>query len=82
MYMSKSDPNLKLGLTLKVVIDSGFSGSTVFTLYNHRSEDYWFTMGDKITQLVIMSIANAKLIETDSLDPTESGDGGFGSSGR
>jgi dUTP pyrophosphatase len=82
MLKSKSGLNVKFGLTSEGVIDSGFTGSIVCTLYNHKSEDYWFKEGDKITQLVIMPIADAKLIETDSLDATERGDGGFGSTGR
>ena len=80
---SKSGLNVKFGLTSDGVIDSGYTGSIVVKLYNHSSKDYWFDKGDKITQLVILPIADcSKLTETDSLDSTERGDGGFGSSGR
>lgn len=82
LLKSKSGHNVKFGLTNEGVIDSGYTGSIVVKLYNHTSEDFWFKEGDKVTQLVIVPIADARLIETDSLDSTERGNGGFGSSGR
>lgn len=81
LLKSKSGHNVKFGLTNEGVIDSGYTGSIVVKLYNHTSEDFWFNEGDKVTQLVIVPIADAKLIETDSLEATERGDGGFGSTG-
>jgi dUTP pyrophosphatase len=82
LLKSKSGHNVKFGLTNEGVIDSGYTGSVVAKFYNHTPDDYWFKEGDKITQLVIVPIADAKLHEVDSLDSTERGDGGFGSSGR
>lgn len=82
LLKSKSGHNVKFGLTNEGVIDSGYTGSIVVKLYNHTPYDYWFKEGDKITQLVIVPIADAKLYEVDSLDSTERGDGGFGSTGR
>ncbi len=82
LLKSKSGHNVKFGLTNEGVIDSGYTGSIVVKLYNHTSEDFWFNEGDKVTQLVIVPIADAKLVEVGSLDTTDRGDGGFGSSGR
>lgn len=82
LLKSKSGLNVKHGLTSEGVIDSGYTGSIVVKLYNHTHDDYWFKKGDKISQLVIVPIADATLIKVRSLDSTERGDGGFGSSGR
>lgn len=79
---SKSGLNVKHGLTSEGVIDSGYTGSIVVKLYNHTKRGYFVHKGDKITQLVILPIATPKLKQVDSLDETERGDGGFGSTGR
>ena len=79
---SKSGLNVKHGLTAEGVIDSGYTGSIVVKLYNHTSESYAFNEGDKIAQLVILPIITPDLELVDSLEDTERGDGGFGSTGR
>lgn len=63
-------------------IDSGYTGSIKVKLYNFNDFDYTVNPGDKIAQLVIQSIGNRWLIPTDTLDETERGDNGFGSTGR
>ena len=40
------------------------------------------TVGDRIAQLVIVPIPQLELEEVDSLDETDRGDGGFGSTGK
>ena len=81
---SKSGLNVKGGLTATGVVDSGFSGSIRVKLYNHSDEDYMFSRGDKITQLVLLYIAKPEngFEVVDHFDETERGDNGFGSSGR
>lgn len=79
---SKSGLNVKHGLTAEGVIDSGYTGSIVVKLYNHTSSSFYFKAGDKIAQLVILPIFTPDLELVDSLDPTDRGDGGFGSTGR
>lgn len=79
---SKSGLNVKHGLTAEGVIDSGYTGSIVVKLYNHTNKDYAFNKGDKIAQLVILPIITPELEPVDSLEETERGDGGFGSTGR
>ena len=68
-------------------VDSGYSGSIKVKLYSMWSRDYGTPMpdikaGDKIAQLVIQPIAECELVEVESLDQTERGDNGFGSTGR
>ena len=81
---SKSGLNVKGGLTATGVVDSGFSGSIRVKLYNHSDEDYMFSRGDKITQLVLLYIAKPEngFEIVDNFDETERGDNGFGSTGR
>ena len=81
---SKSGLNVKGGLTATGVVDSGFSGSIRVKLYNHSDEDYMFSRGDKITQLVLLYIAKPEngFEVVDNFEETERGDNGFGSTGR
>jgi dUTP pyrophosphatase len=79
---SKSGLNVRFGTLSEGVIDSGFTGAIVAKLYNHSEECYRVKKGDKITQLVILPILTPELEVVDSLDETERGDGGFGSTGR
>ena len=81
---SKSGLNVKGGLTATGVVDSGFSGSIRVKLYNHSDDDYMFSRGDKITQLVLLYIAKPEngFEVVDHFEETERGDNGFGSTGR
>jgi dUTP pyrophosphatase len=79
---SKSGLNVRYGLTSEGVIDSGYTGSIVVKLYNHTSKPYKVKKGDKISQLVILPIATPQLKIVDSLEDTERGTGGFGSTGK
>lgn len=82
MLKSKSGLNVKYGLTSEGVIDEGYTGSIAVKLYNHSETPYVVEAGDKISQLVIMPIIRPTLEVVDSLEETERGTGGFGSSGR
>lgn len=82
MLKSKSGLNVKHGLTSEGVIDVGYTGSIKVKLYNHSGHDYRVNEGDKISQLVIMPILTPTIELVESLDETERGDGGFGSTGR
>ena len=81
---AKSGLNVKGGLTATGVVDSGFSGSIRVKLYNHSDEDYMFSRGDKITQLVLLYIAKPEngFEVVDHFEETERGNNGFGSTGR
>lgn len=82
MLKSKSGLNVKHGIVSEGVIDVGYTGSIVVKLYNHSGFDYKVKAGDKISQLVILPILTPSLDLVDTLDDTERGDNGFGSSGR
>lgn len=64
------------------VVDEGYTGSIRVKLVNHGNEPYMVNKGDKISQLVILPILKPTLEIVDSLEETERGSNGFGSSGK
>ena len=82
LIKSKSGLNVKHGLTAEGVIDAHYTGSIRVKLYNHRNQCYNFNAGDKIAQLVIIPCLLPELELVDSLEETDRGDSGFGSTGR
>ena len=79
---SKSGLNVKHGLTAEGVIDAHYTGSIAVKLYNHTPDAYHFKAGDKIAQLVILPCLLPELELVDSLEETDRGTNGFGSTGR
>lgn len=63
------------------VIDSDYTGEIKVAIHNISNQDYTINPGDRIAQLVFMPVGIAELIECDTLDETERGAGGFGSTG-
>ena len=83
MLKSKSGLNVKHGIVSEGVIDVGYTGSIKVKLYNHSGYDYTVEAGDKITQLVILPLADVGALElVDELGETDRGNNGFGSSGK
>ena len=80
LITSKSGYMQKYGVTCRGTIDYGYTGSIKAVLFNHGRENVYIRKGQKITQLVIMPILLPELELVDSLEDTERGDGGFGSS--
>ncbi|WP_165246818.1 dUTP diphosphatase [Adlercreutzia sp. ZJ141] len=65
------------------LIDSNYRGEIKAILVNlDPTEPFAAQAGDRIAQLVIIKVPAVCLAETDQLDTTERGIGGFGSSGR
>ena len=65
------------------LIDSGYRGELKVCLINHDpTEPFEVTRGERIAQLVVQAVENVNFVEVDSLDESERGDKGFGSSGR
>lgn len=82
MLKSKSGLNVKHGITSDGVVDYGYTGSIVVKLYNHSDFAYKITAGDRITQLVIVPVIIPDLEVVKSLEETERGANGFGSTGK
>lgn len=64
------------------VVDSDYRGEIVVGLLNSSGEAYTIEPGERVAQLVIMPVTQARITVTDTLDETERGEGGFGSTGR
>lgn len=82
MLKSKSGLNIKHGITSEGVIDEGYTGSIRAKLYHNGFEPVTFEAGDKITQLVILPVIKPDIEIVDSLEETERGANGFGSTGK
>ena len=82
MITSKSGLMANEGITSRGTIDCGYTGSIKAVLFNHSRKDYIVEKGQKITQLVILPITTPELELVDSIEATERGNGGFGSSGK
>lgn len=63
------------------VIDSDYRGEVKVLLFNHGEYAYKIKRGDRIAQLLIVPSYRPKIEIVDSLDETERGAGGFGSTG-
>ena len=63
-------------------IDSDYRGEVRVILANLGSEPFEIVRGERIAQLVPAPVLRAEFSEVDSLDSTERGAGGFGSTGR
>ena len=75
---------LKNGVTVlntPGTIDEGYRGEIGVILANFGSEPFKVEKGAKIAQMVIAPCTRAEIAETDEVDDTVRGTGGFGSSG-
>ena len=79
---SRSGLYMNHGITSEGVVDEGYVGSIRVNLVNHSDTPYVVNKGDKISQLVILPILKPELEIVDSLEDTERGENGFGSSGK
>lgn len=64
------------------VIDSDYRGEVMTALHNHGKTPQTVEPGERIAQMVIAPYITANFLLSDSLDDTERGQGGFGSTGR
>jgi dUTP pyrophosphatase len=75
---------LKHGITLvnsPGTIDADYRGEIRIILGNMGKDAFTVTRGMRIAQFVIQQVVRAEIRLADSLDATERGEGGFGSSG-
>ena len=62
-------------------IDSGYRGNLGVILFNMNPYQFDITAGVRIAQLIIQPDVTAEFEQVESLDETERGEGGFGSTG-
>jgi dUTP pyrophosphatase len=75
---------LKYGVTVlntPGTIDSDYRGEVKVILINHGTNSFSVRKGMRIAQIVFSGVRTVTFEETDELDTTERGDGGFGHSG-
>lgn len=69
------------------VLDAGYRGELMFA-YKNRTDDRLnyqkppYQVGDRIGQIIILPYPIVQMIESDSLEESERGTGGFGSTGK
>lgn len=85
LVMPRSGLALKHGVSLvnsPGLIDSGYRGEVrVLLLNTDGTAEFRISQGDRIAQLLLVPIATANPLESDALDSSARGAGGFGSSG-
>lgn len=64
------------------VCDEDYTGEYIVALHNDTDSEQYVYHGDRIAQLMFVPYERASLVVVDTLDETERGSGGFGSSGR
>ena len=75
---------LKHGVTVlntPGTIDEGYRGEVGVILANFGDAPFVVKKGDRIAQIVVAPVTRAEIVETDEVDGTERGGGGFGSTG-
>jgi dUTP pyrophosphatase len=64
------------------VIDSDYRGEICVGLVNQFDEPYEIMPGERIAQMIVMPVTLLPVLEAESLDDTQRGAGGFGSTGK
>lgn len=70
-------PSNKVG-----VIDADYRGEIMVSLHNHSTTDQIISPDERIAQMIVAPFIHCEYEETDNLENTERGTGGFGSTGR
>ena len=63
------------------VVDADYRGELMIAMHNHGSTPQTIEDGERIAQLVITPYLTAQFFETETLNETARGAGGFGSTG-
>ncbi|KND46733.1 MAG: Deoxyuridine 5'-triphosphate nucleotidohydrolase [Parcubacteria bacterium C7867-006] len=83
LVWDKSGLSINHGIkTLGGVVDSGYRGEIMIGVINLGKESYTFEKGHKVAQMLIQKIERVEVIESDELNDTSRGVGGFGSTGK
>ena len=63
-------------------IDSDYRGEIKIILFNHGKKDFVINNKDRVAQMILTPVVKMELEETDNLQDTLRGEGGFGSTGK
>lgn len=76
----RSGLSVKKGIdVLAGVIDAGYRGEIMVCLYNTSFETVHIKRGDKIAQIIFQEVPKVSMISVDTLESSQRGDNGFGS---
>ena len=64
-----------------MVCDSDYRGPYIVALHNDSETERVVNPGDRIAQMILSPFFPMNFIETNNLEDTERGEGGFGSTG-
>ena len=81
LVWDKSGISLKSVHRLAGVVDSGYRGEVQVVMINLGAAPFAVRKGMKIAQMLVQPVAAVEVVESDSLDGTSRGEGGFGSTG-
>ena len=84
LVFARSGLGVKHGIALSNgvgVIDSDYRGEIQVGLTNLSRVPYTISPGDRIAQLAVVPVVQARLVPVEDLDETGRGSGGFGSTG-
>lgn len=63
------------------VIDADYQGPLMISCWNRGQQAYTIDVGDRVAQLLLVPVAQARLNIVTDFAPSERGSGGFGSTG-
>jgi dUTP pyrophosphatase len=64
------------------LIDSDYQGQLFVSCWNRGNKSFTIEVGDRVAQLVIVPVIQARFEVVDDFESTKRGDGGFGHSGK
>ena len=82
LIWDKSGVSLKGVHRLAGVIDSGYRGEVKVVMINLSDKPFAIDKGMKIAQLLVQPVTVVNVVETEDLEDTSRGEGGFGSTGK
>lgn len=82
---SRSGLSVRNGIEVGAgVIDNDYQGEILVVLYNHSNDDFEYTEGMRIAQLILEKYTSADIVQVKKITElgiTERSEGGFGSTG-
>jgi dUTP pyrophosphatase len=81
LIWDKSGISLKGVHRLAGVVDAGYRGEVQVVMINLGKEPFAVLKGMKIAQMLIQPVTGVRIVESETLDGTSRGEGGFGSTG-
>jgi dUTP pyrophosphatase len=81
LVWDKSGISLKGVHRLAGVVDAGYRGEVQVVMVNLGAAPFEIKAGMKIAQMLVQPVVTVAVVESDELDETSRGEGGFGSTG-